>query len=69
MIYPRRYEAEPRKREIYTEACDLIMIYGLPRTSLNYKGKCSREELKEIWNFAVADSQGKSAYCFCYEGR
>ena len=66
MIYPRRYESEPRKREIYTEACDLIMIYGLPRTYLSYKGKCNREELKEIWNFAVADCNGNTSMDYAY---
>ena len=65
-MYANRYELEPRKRKLYEEACDLIEVYGLPRTFLNYKGKCNREELKEIWNFAIADCEGKSSYCFSF---
>ncbi len=62
MIYPARYIKEPRKRAVYEDACDLIMVYGLPRTALNYKGRVSRTEMKQIWAFATCDAKGASRY-------
>ena len=65
MIYPRRYELEPRKRKAYEVACDLIAIYGLPRTSFNSKLLgINRVEMKEIWNTATVDMNGNSTVCY-----
>lgn len=70
MIYPRRYENEPRKRKAYCEACDLIAIYGAERKSFNYImfGIC-RTEMKEIWNFATKDMGGESTIDFIQKRR
>ena len=63
MIYPRRYVNEPRKRRAYEEACDMVAIYGLPRKMFRYWiFNISRTEMKEIWNFAVVDMNGKSKF-------
>lgn len=65
MIYPKRYANEPVKRKAYEVACDLIAVYGVQRKSFPYKElHISRSEMKEIWNFAYNDMQGKSRYDF-----
>ena len=67
MIYPRRYELEPRKRKAYCEACDLIAIYGIPRKQWKYKKyDISKTEMAEIWDRATVDMLGKSAVSFSY---
>lgn len=66
MLYPDRFSNEPRKRRVYEEACDLIMVYGLPRTALQYKGVVSKIEMKQIWNTAVNDLSGKSVVDYVY---
>lgn len=67
MIYPARYEKEPRKREAYTECCDYIAVYGLPRNLFDYhKFGLNRTEMKEVWDRAEKDMQGKSMLCVCY---
>jgi len=67
MIYPIRYEAEPQKRKAYTEACDMIAVYGIPRNEWDYhKFGINRIDMKEIWNFATKDMEGKSMLCCIY---
>ena len=68
MIYPKRYELEPRKRKAYCSACDAIAVYGIPRKCWNYKSfNISRSEMKDIWHIAYSDMLGKSAYDFIYK--
>ena len=65
MIYPNRYECEPRLRAAYIVACDLIAVYGAPRNSFDYKNfNLNRREMKEVWGFALNDMTGKSRYDF-----
>lgn len=67
MLYPNRYEKEPRKRAAYLVVCDLIAVYGIPRNQFDYRRfNLNRIEMKEIWSFAEADLNGKSRYSFCY---
>lgn len=67
MIYPDRYEKEPRKRKAYEVACDFIGIYGLPRKEFDYQQYgLNRVEMKEVWDRAEKDMQGKSMLCVCY---
>jgi hypothetical protein len=63
MIYPNRYKAEPRKRNAYKEACDMIAVYGIPKRNWNYcKHNISKREMNEIWGYAQKDMQGNSRY-------
>ncbi len=67
MMYPNRYEKEPRKRVAYLAVCDLIAVYGVSRSNFDYhRFNLNRVEMKEIWAFAEADLNGKSRYSFSY---
>lgn len=67
MIYPNRYENEPSKRKAYTDAFDCISVYGIPRKLWDYhKFGLNRPEMKEVWNTAEKDFEGKSMLCCIY---
>lgn len=68
MFASKRYECEPRKRKAYLDAFDAISIYGIKRKEWNYKRfNISSREMKEIWNFASRDVEGKSKFAYIYE--
>ena len=70
MIYPRRFEFEPRKRKAYCSACDAIAVYGVPRKQWKYQiFDISRSEMKTIWNTAMSDMNGKSRYDYIREAK
>lgn len=63
MIYPDRYNREPRKRKAYCDAFDCIAIYGIKRNQWKYKlFNIDRAEMKDIWAIAQNDVMGRSKY-------
>lgn len=67
MIYPKRYEAEPRKRIAYCDACDMIAVYGIKRTQWkSSRFYINNEEASEIWKRANEDMNGRSRYDMIY---
>ena len=68
MICPDRYANEPRKRNAYCEAYDLITVYGVTEIkSWNCKHNVTAREKRNIWRNAKADAQGKTEINFIYE--
>ncbi len=67
IIYPKRFEKEPRKRKAYCYAYDLIAIYGAKKMNFtNCDFDLTEDEANEIWSFASRDINGKSSINYIY---